>query len=367
MKFVSCVVFLVLSVFLSLSFSAHGDEASGPARLTLSNVSAPPAISADEPLAKEFSLIQASRYLDRSSLHWQKERKCGTCHTNFAYLMARPALTPLSKQAPEVRPFFEDMVQVRWKEKGPRWDAEVVAAATTLAFNDRTTTGELHPATRTALERMATIQREDGGWDWLKCGWPPFESDDHFGVTFAALGIGVAPENYDESEIGRKTLDGIRKYLEANSPPTLHHRAMLLWSSLHVEDLMSKPEREETLADLFDLQLSDGGWAIAALIENWEEHSRKDDKPQDTKTSDGYGTGLIVFLARQAGVSREDPRIQRGVQWLKLNQRESGRWFTRSPTKDSRHFITNAGTAFAVMALAACGEVPAASIRRAEF
>ena len=87
-------------------------------------------------------------------------------------------------------------------------------------------------------------------------------------------------------------------------------------------------------------------------------HERKDDEPQDTKTSDGYATGLVVFVARQAGVLASDPRLVRGVSWLKKNQRESGRWFTRSPTKNSKHFISNAGTAFAVMALHACGEVP---------
>ena len=54
-----------------------------------------------------------------------------------------------------------------------------------LAFNDAATTGKLHPVTRQALDKMWTLQREDGGWTWLKCDWPPMESDDHFGVTFA--------------------------------------------------------------------------------------------------------------------------------------------------------------------------------------
>ena len=40
--------------------------------------------------------------------------------------------------------------------------------------------------------------------------------------------------------------------------------------------------------------------------------------------------------------------------WLEKNQRASGRWFTRSLNTDSYHFITHAGTAYAVMALHAC-------------
>jgi squalene-hopene/tetraprenyl-beta-curcumene cyclase len=62
-------------------------------------------------------------------------------------------------------------------------------------------------------------------------------------------------------------------------------------------------------------------------------------------------------VLRQAGVTKDDPAIRRGVMWLKTNQRESGRWFTRSVNADRAHYLTNAGTAYAVMALAVCGEV----------
>jgi hypothetical protein len=55
-------------------------------------------------------------------------------------------------------------------------------------------------------------------------------------------------------------------------------------------------------------------------------------------------------LDRPHQVYHADP-IAGLIAWLKANQRASGRWFTRSLKKDSRHFITHAGTAFAVMAL----------------
>ena len=325
--------------------------------VTLANVEAPPPIAADEPMAKEFSLARAAHYLDTAALSWQKEKKCGTCHTNFVYLMSRPALSGISPPSLEVRAFFEEMVEKRWEKEGPRWDAEVVCAATTLAWNDRATRSDLHPLTRKAFDRMLKLQREDGGWSWLKCGWPPMESDDHYGATFAALGLGFAPGEYAKTEAAQKCLEGIRRYLGANPPPSLHHQAMVLWASLQVDGLMKKEERERTLEELFSLQHEDGGWSIASLIQGWKDHHRQDDEAQDTKTSDGYATGFILYLARQAGISASDPRIEKGIRWLKGNQRESGRWFTRSPYRDNKHYITHVGTAFALMALAECGEV----------
>jgi len=143
-------------------------------------------------------------------------------------------------------------------------------------------------------------------------------------------------------------------YLQNNPPPTLHHRAMLLWAASYLPDLQTVDENSATIADLLALQKPDGGWGLATLG-NWQ---RGDGSPQDTVTSDGYGTGLAVFVLRRGGKSAADESLQRGIAWLKLHQRESGRWFTRSVHMDSMHYITHAGTALAVMALAECDELP---------
>jgi squalene-hopene/tetraprenyl-beta-curcumene cyclase len=317
--------------------------------VTLENLVSPAANTPDEPLAA-FSLERAAHFLDSAALDWQKSRQCMTCHTNYAFLMARPAISADAPAHAEVRKFAEELVTERWPTKGPRWDTEVVATATVLAFNDAVTTGKLHPITRQALDKMWTVQRPDGAWSWLNCDWPPMESDDDFGVTFAALGVAVAPEGYADTPAARAGLDKIRAYLAANPPPTLHHKAMLLWAATYLPDLMSEADRKACIESLRVLQHEDGGWGLATLGD-WK---RGDGSPQDTATSEGYGTGFVVYVLRRAGVPANDPQIERGIAWLKSHQRESGRWFSRSLHADSKHYITHAGTAFAVLALASC-------------
>src|SRR5262249_8127703 len=83
---------------------------------------------------------------------------------------------------------------------------------------------------------------------------------------------------------------------------------------------------------------------------------RRDGSLNDPQApSDGYATGLAVFVFRRAGVEASDPAIRRGVAWLESHQRASGRWFTRAVNTDKYHYITHAGTAFAALALQECG------------
>ena len=122
-------------------------------------------------------------------------------------------------------------------------------------------------------------------------------------------------------------------------------------TAARVDGLMTGPERTATIARLRDLQRSDGGWNLPSLID-WKRHDGSVNDPAGG--SDGYATGLSVFVLRQAGIPASDPCLKRGAAWLLANQRVSGRWFTRSLSTDNSHFITHAGTAFAVLALRAC-------------
>jgi squalene-hopene/tetraprenyl-beta-curcumene cyclase len=331
--------------------------------VTLENFTAPEPNRADEPPAKKFSLEKAVHFLDSASLEWQSTWQCFTCHTNVSYLIARPTAaslaaaygTPSAKaDAPAhqaVRKYAEEMITLRWEEVGSRFDAEVVAIGAALALNDRATTGKLHPLTRIALDKMWTGQRETGDWKWpTGCRWPPFESDDHYGVTLALVGTGAAPEEYARTPAAQAGLAKIRRYLKDHPPENLHHKGMLLWASSYFDDLLTAEEKKTYIREMLSEERPGGGWAFSRLYP-WD---RADDKEQDLETPDAYGTAFALFTLRKAGVPRDDPAVGRGVDWLMSKQRQSGRWFTRSLNKDNEHYISHAASAYAVMALAEC-------------
>jgi len=310
----------------------------------------------DEPPAKEFSAVRAAAALDGSALAWKNEHQCVQCHANMMYLIARPALEGVAPEPRETRELLEWLVGERWEQKGLRYPAEAVVEAVPLAFHDAQTTQKLHPLTRKALEKMVSLQRADGSWQWVFGAPKAFVRE--FELTmFAALGIAVAPGQYANEDKPRLALDRIRGFVRKHPPRTAYGKGMLLWAASRVEGLQSADERRKAAGELLALQGGDGGWAIENLIVGCPTFEGV--TFSRTRAGDGYGSGFVIFQARNAGVPASDPRIRRGLEWLRTNQRESGRWFVPSFNKRTGNVISNSATAFAVMALAACGEIGA--------
>ncbi len=64
-------------------------------------------------------------------------------------------------------------------------------------------------------------------------------------------------------------------------------------------------------------QQADGGFSLSSFVGGWKRH---DGTPLETK-SDGYATGAVMFVLQQAGMKRDQPQLQRG---LDLAGAESG-------------------------------------------
>lgn len=312
-------------------------------------------VDSDEPIAEEFSRQRAVDFLDRTSMAWTTKYKCFTCHTNFAHLISASELAQPPEYFQKIRASLDDLVQKRWAEKGPRWDAEVVMAAMTLTLVDRNLKEPLSQNAMRALEKMWQVQQPDGGFDWLKCDWPPMESDDQYGAVVAAVAVSAAPRTYLRNKQVQNGIARLEHYLSQSRKQKLrlHHRAILLWAQSLKSGWMTQQEIASTVAELTALQRPDGGWNTPSLGK-WD---REDGGTPDVTTSDGYGTGFAILMLNKAGLKSDNPVIQAGLNWLKKNQRQSGRWYTRSVSRDSRHFLTHAGTAMALMALQSSDEV----------
>ncbi len=329
-----------------------------------------PAARGDEPVRSEFSLSHAVRYLEQGANAWVGNRGCVSCHTPGTYMTTFPALTPfLGKPSSELRKFFiSELIDFKAysKEKFQKGTsiAQVVYIAAGLAEWDRHVAKELSPETADALTLMFSQQQENGAWQSLDC-WPPFESSAFQEATVAAMAAVTAPGWLDENEAGRARFQRTLNYLRTTRPRHDYERVLLLRASTSIDRLISTDERRKIIGMVLKHQRPNGGWSIRSFAQpdEWGKGNRakklRAESEFENPPSDGHMTGLCVMALRGAGVPAADEHLAKAVSWLLKNQRESGRWWTRSLNTDKYHFITYSGTAYPLLALAKCGKLPA--------
>lgn len=316
----------------------------------------------DEPKLAAVSFTKAADWLDRTAVHWSQTNSCGKCHINYVYIMARPQLPGANNAAmAQTRQFIE---QFGAKSPQEQIGTQMVMKATALAFHDAQFGGKLQPTTRQALAHMWTLQEPlpYGCWHKLGCGWVyPAENDYYTATMMAVLGVSVAPENYAQSVQAKDGLTRLRRQLAKVQPRQLHDKVLLLWAARHLDGLLTSAEQKTIVKELLAQQRADGGWSFHAISQR--PHLKLTPRDTASMPSDGYGTALVVYVLRQAGLPATQPEIVRGADWLRTNQRVSGLWFTPSDQAGEQPeegfgtrelTILNTGTAFAVMALKAC-------------
>lgn len=341
------VILVLLAVPVQASVPYPGDAAANSA-----------ADTDDEAYRGTFSLEAAAGYLDRRA--HLSENSCYACHSTFTYLPARSLIDPLAPEVMETRIMLErfltklhDPAQAKMVKTSHIPRVRLLAALE-LARHDAATTGKLAPITRQALDHVWKMQNAAGGIDWLHVHEAPQAIDDWWPAAMIALGVAAAPGGYADEPAARAGLEKLRGWFRAQQPATLHERALTLLAHSAIGGILDEPRRDEHLAAIYGSQREDGGWGMTDLAP-WQ---RKDKKPLETTRSDGYPTALCVYVLASSGVDPAEPRLRRGIDWLKTHQRESGGWFTQSPFARDK-IASNTGTSFAIQALAACGELPA--------
>ncbi len=286
---------------------------------------------------------------------------CLSCHTGLPYLLARPALRRTLGGAPtEYETGLLDSLKRMQKGKSPQASGtEAVLAALLLTRDDPA--GDI---ARKALDRLWTLQLRDGpaagAFEWFNLNEDPWEMPEsrYFGATLAAVAVGAAPAEYRAQAEVRGRLQALAAYLRsARDGQPLHNRALLLWASAGLPDLLSRNEKRALTDELWARQRDDGAWSLDALGP-WTSHPDAVPAPGPN----AYATAVAVFALEQAGVKPADRKLKRALDWLGARQDpESGAWNAVSMNKRyeagsmQAGFMSDAATGWAVAALAGAG------------
>jgi squalene-hopene/tetraprenyl-beta-curcumene cyclase len=325
----------------------------------------------------------AARYLDQRAGAWLTWRTasrdrgtvCVSCHTSLPYLLARGDLRQLLHEpaVPDAERKLLDMVKKRaglWPQVLPWYgdNQKLLSRGTEPVLNALILThadarqGHLSDLTLKALDDMWAQQRTDGpdagSWPWIQFNNEPWEAPDsaYYGATLAAVAVGLTPESYRQEAAVQAKLASLRDYLRRAYPrQTPLNHAYLLWASAALPDLVEPSTRAGILDELSARQGADGGWNLASLMPGWKRHNGSS-LPEG---SDGYATAFMTFVLQESGISPADPRLARSLAWLEGHQSSwNGRWMTESPNRantwvprEGDHFMDDAATAFAVLAL----------------
>lgn len=244
------------------------------------------------------------------------------------------------------------------KRSGTR-PAQVIYIAAGLAEWDAHVSKELSPETDRALRLALEMQNKDGTWHSLTC-WPPFESSAYQEAHMMAMAVASAPgwlDSIRQDEELQAKVELLKTYIRETKPQHDYARVLQLWTSLRLAGILNGEQQQATVKLIRDQQREDGGWSIRtfATPEQWGSGNRagkiRAEPDFESPASDGHMTGLALLILQESGAGIDDGGVQQGLTWLRENQRESGRWWTRSLNTEKWHFITYSGTAYALLAL----------------
>ena len=333
-----------------------------------------PAATADEPRVKEFgseTIKAAAKYLDDGAHHWIREKSCIACHSTGVYMVERSALTAqLGKPSAEILKNFTEAVPEEGKADAS--PIKSVWRSSGLASWDRHVEGKLSAHTDRSLRGTMSLLAKDGSFQTIKQDEIPYITTPFELTVQAARAVTTAPgwlENLKDADTIAR-IERMKIFLREHEPINDYELAMKLRLSTLMPDLVPPPVRDAATTMLWRQQQPDGGWSTRRMSDLMKWHETMDPKvvtmiqgepDAASPASDPYMTGFAIVLLRESGVPADDARIQRGIAWLKANQRATGRWWMKSLYRDTYHYITYISTTQALRALALCGELPAAS------
>ena len=339
--------------------------------------------TADEPKVEQFgqqSIAAAAKYLEAGALSWARDRGCVNCHTTGPYLVERSAWNlQFGKPSEEVLESFRKAVpntiaEVKETEKdGHRFYPGAFSSvwrSLGLAEWDRHISKSTSEWTDRSLRDMFERQSNSGAFVSHGEVEIPYITTDFELSLKAARAVSSAPDwlKSQKNPLLVAKIEKLKDWLKTAQPKNDFDRVLRLRLFSIMPELVSQADRNSAIELLVSKQHSDGGWSTRDMsaLNDWHfeisAHVRKlvESMPDAAKPeSDAYMTALAIVLLRQAGLPASDPRIQAGLQWLKKEQRVTGRWWMHSLYRGNYQYITYIATIEALKALELCGELSA--------
>ena len=289
------------------------------------------------------AVARGTAWLQADMQKWRDEHQCGACHH------APLALYSLSAAGSGNGAFVKELAH--WADSN---EAQLVPKVTSdgdtrptlslpavyLSLGLNALPGDhddLIVVKRRLLQHLRDTQRDDGSWTGPGGRVPVFAPPRE--VTLLVL---VAWDSQrDQFPDFAPMLDKAGLWVQSQPPSDSHQELTLrtMW-------LADRGEPEQTaplIERLKRLQQLDGGWKQTA-----------------EEPSDAFATGQTLVALRRAGLTGDDPVLQRGVQFLVQSQQPDGSWRMTSrlhPDNNSRaenlNPITYAGSAWGVAGLSA--------------
>ena len=315
-----------------------------------------PRATAAEPFAAGFSARRAETFLDDVAVRWTRHNKCGSCHTNISYLMARPQSDsgkPIAAVA-EVRSSLLAFADETWRGNSDLKTFMLAPIAGALSINDGLSGTAPDLQLLQLLDRLWSVQDPRGGWYYHtnETLVPFLERNRYYTSLLVAVGAGYIAGRYEATPLRREGLARLTAFLHREMPDNLHERAVLLWGSARTPGLLAPPERASIRRALLAKQNRDGGWTLAGLG-TWPRHDGVGSGEHGP--SDSYATALAALALCESGSAGGDRPIERARGWLATHQRQSGRWYMRSTFSDRfDNYISNMATSYALMARRSC-------------
>jgi squalene cyclase len=351
-------------------------RSTGRAVLAVILTAALPALaSAAEPAPSREQVRQALErslgFLEKSGTEWWTKNKCASCHhvpmsilslteakrhglavNDTALDQLRDWAVPSYAKHPKFRPVGQD-----GEEKGSAVSMNTVYLTEAVLSADKVDE-KTAEAIKKFTAHLLAAQEADGSWK-SSAKLPPVGDVTEVRTMQVLLALAAAADkNLVEATSWTGARDralawlGKHKFLDQNQSLNLR---------LLVAQRFGKPDDVQAIVkQLLEQQEADGGWSQTREVptEALKDYEGKKTTPApvpakvEKRPSDAMATGQALYALTRAGVSPEQPALQRAQAYLLRTQTKDGSW--RVPIrsqKNSGTALSHYGTGWAAMGL----------------